>query len=313
MKIVMLVLSLPTGNGTARQRIWRALKALGAASLRDGVYVLPDEEQHRDEMRNVEAEVISGGGTAHVLLSATQDSTTLLKLFDRSVEYDALMAEIEDTRRQLEAQKDESGLLKRARKLRRAFTELASIDFFPGLSHTHAGSALTELEHALARAMTPGEPCAASGVIQRLRMEDHRGRQWATRQRPWVDRLASAWLIRRFIDPEATILWLEKPNDCPGHALGFDFDGATFSHVEGRVTFEVLLASFGLDHPGLFRLGQTVHYLDVGGIPTPEAPGLEAMLSGLRANAPGDDALLEQASLLFDGLLAHFNSEAAVR
>jgi hypothetical protein len=313
MKIVTLVLSLPTGNGTVRQRVWRALKALGAASLRDGVYVLPDEEQHRAAMRNVEADVVQGGGTAHVLLSAAPDPTTLLKLFDRGVEYDALLAEIADTRRQLDARKDESGLLKRVRKLRRAFTELASIDFFPGPAQTHVGNALTELEHALARALTPGEPGAASGVIQRLRMEDHRGRQWATRQRPWVDRLASAWLIRRFIDPDATILWLEKPGDCPGQALGFDFDGATFSHVEGRVTFEVLLASFGLDHLGLLRLGQTVHYLDVGGIPTPEAPGLEAMLSGLRATAPGDDALLEQASLLFDGLLAHFNSEAAVR
>lgn len=311
MSMVTLVLSLPTANGAARQRVWRALKALGAASLRDGVYVLPDEEEHRAAMRNVEADVVSAGGTAHVLLSATQDPSALLKLFDRSVEYDALMTEIADARRHLDARNNESGLLKRVRKLRRTFTELTSIDFFPGPAQTQVGNALTELEHALARALTPGEPGAASGAIQRLRAEDHRGRQWATRQRPWVDRLASAWLIRRFIDPEATILWLKETGDCPEQALGFDFDGATFSHVEGRVTFEVLLASFGLDDPGLLRLGQAVHYLDVGGIATPEAPGLEAILSGLRANALGDDALLKQASMLFDGLLNHFHSEAA--
>lgn len=88
-----------------------------------------------------------------------------------------------------------------------------------------------------------------------------------------MDRLASAWLIGRFIDPSARFLWLASPDDCPDEALGFDFDGATFTHVEEKVTFETLLASFDLDSPALLRLGKLVHYLDVGDISRRKPPG----------------------------------------
>ena len=98
----------------------------------------------------------------------------------------------------------------------------------------------------------------------------YRGRLWATRRHIWVDRVACAWLIQRFIDPSARFLWLETPAECPADALGFDFDGATFTHVADRVSFEVLLASFGLDeNRGLVRLGAMVHVLDVGGAAAP--------------------------------------------
>src|SRR5574337_918282 len=113
----------------------------------------------------------------------------------------------------------------------------------------------------------------ANGTVPRLDPAAHRHRLWATRARPWVDRLASAWLIRRFIDPEARFLWLTRPEDCPPEALGFDFDGAAFTHVGARVSFETLLASFGLEAGALQRLGLLVHFLDVGGIQPPEAAG----------------------------------------
>ncbi|MGH8355075.1 MAG: chromate resistance protein ChrB domain-containing protein, partial [Pseudomonas sp.] len=137
----------------------------------------------------------------------------------------------------------------------------------------------------------------------------YRGRVWATRRRPWVDRLASAWLIRRFLDPDARILWLAAPEDCPADALGFDFDGAAFSHVGNRVTFETLLASFALEQPGLVRLAELVHYLDVGGSQPPEAAGLERVLAGLRATLAADDQLLTAAGAVFDGLLAVFEQD----
>ena len=141
----------------------------------------------------------------------------------------------------------------------------------------------------------------------RLQVADFQGRLWATRERPWVDRLASAWLIRRFVDPQARIQWLARIEDCPSDALGFDFDGATFSHIGSRVTFEVLAASFVLDQPALGRLGLLVHYLDVGGVQPPEAAGIESVLHGMRESISNDDPLLEAASSVFDGLLASFN------
>ncbi|MNL18394.1 Chromate resistance exported protein [compost metagenome] len=124
-----------------------------------------------------------------------------------------------------------------------------------------------------------------------------------------MDRVACAWLIRRFIDPHASFLWLEDIRQCPGEALGFDFDGATFTHVGNRVSFEVLLASFGLDeNKGLARLGQMVHVLDIGGTPVAEASGFEAVLAGARERLPNDDALLEEVGTVLDSLYTHFSS-----
>jgi hypothetical protein len=123
----------------------------------------------------------------------------------------------------------------------------------------------------------------------------------------WVDRVASAWLIRRFIDPDAKFLWLAQPADCPKKALGFDFDGATFTHVGDRVSFETLMASFGLeDDSALARLAAIVHHLDVGGEPVPEAVGFEAVMTGARERLEDDDALLAEMSNVLDSLYAHF-------
>jgi hypothetical protein len=149
---------------------------------------------------------------------------------------------------------------------------------------------------------------ALRAQIKRLHVEDYQSRVWATRQRPWIDRLASAWLIRRFIDPNAGFLWLATPADCPEHALGFDFDGAAFTHVGAKVTFEVLTASFGLtEDAGLIRLGALVHYLDVGGIPIPEASGLETLMQGLSQRFGDDDALVSEAGKIFDALYLAFS------
>ena len=167
--------------------------------------------------------------------------------------------------------------------------------------------ALQALELVCAHLLSPDEPQAMAGSIARLHPADYQGRTWATRQCPWVDRLASAWLIRRFIDPQARILWLASPADCPADALSFDFDGATFTHVGNRVTFEVLAASFGLEQQAIARLGLLVHYLDVGGVQPPEAAGIESVLGGLRETLTRDDQLLTAACAIFDGLLASFD------
>jgi hypothetical protein len=124
----------------------------------------------------------------------------------------------------------------------------------------------------------------------------------------WVDRVASAWLIRHFIDHDATFVWLSRPADCPKDAHGFDFDGAEFTHVGERVTFEVLMHAFGLERDaGLARLAGLVHFLDVGGDAVPEAPGFEAVLAGLRESSGDDDALLSAATPVLDALYDHFS------
>ena len=133
---------------------------------------------------------------------------------------------------------------------------------------------------------------------------------WATRHRVWVDRVASAWLIRRFIDSDARFLWLPTPQDCPPDAIGFDFDGAAFTHTGHRVTFEVFVASFDLaTDPALRRLGVLVHALDVGGVPVPEAAGFEAILTGVRASGADDDQVLAAMMPVLDALYTTFGQE----
>jgi hypothetical protein len=165
------------------------------------------------------------------------------------------------------------------------------------------------LRKALDARFSRGEPHSRTGEgIPRLDPAKFQGRRWATRARPWVDRLACAWLIRRFIDARATFVWLPHDKDAvrtPRGALGFDYDGARFTHVGTRVTFEVLAASFGLDaDPQLRRIAEVVHYLDIGGIPVPEAAGLESVLGGLRELHANDGKLVVAAASVFDALYA---------
>lgn len=312
MNWLSLITTLPTENATARMRAWRTLKASGAAVLRDGVYLMPERDACRVTLEAVAADVHSGGGTAYVLRMEAPESTNFSALFNRNGDYAALLADLAKLRDGLNAATaPEPDTLKQARKLRKTFLGIADIDFFPGAAREQANLALQDLEAAVARTLAPNEPHAVAGSISRLSIADYQNRLWATRRRPWVDRLASAWLIRRFIDPQARFLWLDSPADCPADALGFDFDGASFSHVGARVTFEVLLASFGLERSGLKRLGALVHFLDAGGIQAPEAAGIENVLLGLRETLSDDDQLLSTASSLFDGLLVTFDKGTA--
>lgn len=300
---LFLILSLPTENSTVRMRAWRALKASGAAVLRDGVYLLPDREACQAVLSAVAADVRAGGGIAHLIRGAGEEDADFPVLFDRHEDYATLLGDIAKLRGAMTSD-DVLDTLKQARKLRKAFANLVEIDFFPGEAQKQTESALQDLETQANRVLSPHEPRPVDGAIERLDATRYRGRLWATRERPWVDRLASAWLIRRYIDGDARFVWLKSPAECPSDALGFDFDGATFTHVGGKVTFEVLMASFGLEQPALKRVGALVHYLDVGGVQPPEASGIERVLAGLRESIPNDDRLLQAASGVFDGLAA---------
>lgn len=294
---LVLVASLPTRNTAARMRLWRALKALGSATLRDGVYLLPMRDESGTALHTLADEVRAAEGSAevlHVAADGAQDAA-FRSLFDRGPEYAALMAEIRST------VPDEKAL----RRLKRDFAALAATDYFPDDRRDAVRQALSDLQASL----SPGEPRTEGGAIRRLVCSDFHGRTWATRKHLWVDRMASAWLIRRFIDPQASFLWLDSPTDCPPDVLGFDFDGAAFTHVGERVSFEVLAASFGLaDDPSIARIAAIVHCLDVGGVMVAEAAGIEAVLGGLRASAPDDDSLLVQAGNIFDSLYQRGNS-----
>ena len=290
---------------TARVRLWRALKDLGVGSLRDGVSLLPATTETRAAFETLTGEVEAEGGTAWLLalpVQAPAVEAALIGLFDRSADYAELLQTLTLVATEL-TMLDEGAARRALRQAAKSLADVERSDFFPGPPRDQARAALAGLEAEINRQYSPQEPSPGSGEVQPLDAAAFQGRLWATRRHLWVDRVASAWLIRRFVDPGARFLWLAAPTDCPPDALGFDYDGADFSHVGDKVTFEVLLASFGLDtEPGLTRLGQLVHSLDAGGLPVAEAAGFEAMLAGLRDAAADDDALLAAAMPLLDAL-----------
>ena len=307
-----LILSLPARNSTVRMRVWRALKDSGCGVLRDGVYVLPASAAASATLGAVGTEIRSHGGFAiqvELHLKADEQHAPLRGLFDRSPEYAKLLENIKEARASLRRLGIRKALTLIDR-LQQRFEKLAAMDFFPGTAKAQTTDAISALKSAYRQTYARGEPRVSRRRLQPADRKKYQARVWATRKDPWIDRLASAWLIKQFIDPAARFTWLDRPSSLPAKAVGFDFDGAEFTHVGNRVTFEVLVEAFGLDKDAALQaIGTSVHYLDVGGIRAADAKGLETVLRGVKEKSNNDDALLTEAMRIFD----HFYSAYSER
>jgi hypothetical protein len=308
---LLLVTNLPGTNKTLRMRIWRALKSAGAGTLRDGVYVLPHSDSAKAVFAAQASEIQAGGGSTHLFAVPDESSgqhKTLAALLDRTGEYAESIQRLDALKGKL-ARLRESEARQQLANVAREVSAIVARDFHPGESRKQMQGALADTERAINARFAPDEPHPAHHRILPRDGKQYRGRIWATREHLWIDRVASAWLIRRFIDPQAKFVWIKRIKDCPKRAVGFDFDGAEFTHVGSWVTFEVLVASFALDQDvGITRLAALVHHLDVGGIPIVEAPGLAAIMAGARKLQPDDDALLKVMTPVIDSLYAEYTS-----
>lgn len=310
MSWLLLIATLPGQAGSLRLRFWRQLKSVGAANLRDGVYLLPAQASLRPVLGALCEELIAAEGSAwivDVLSQAPEMEQAWRSMFARSEAYREWRTALTTFLDGL-AGMPETEARRQARQLRKDLEAISATDYFPDDQLDVARRAIADAETRLARQFAPDEPEAAAGVVPRLSLPDYQGRLWATRARLWVDRVASAWLIRHFIDSEARFVWLKDIKDCPPDAIGFDFDGAVFTHVGNLVSFETLLASFGLGTDrGLVRIGALVHALDIGDSVTPEGQGFEAILEGARQRHTDDDKLLAEMSPVLDSLHAYFS------
>lgn len=304
---LVLTATLPTSPSGLRVRIWRSLKATGAGTLREGVYVLPEHAGTAETFWSIERRIVDAGADAHLLVLEARDTAqeqSFQALFDRSELYAAWLQLVKEARASIRTA-GEALLHKTLRELESQLQALQRTDFFPGKASRKAADAFAALRREVELHLSPDEPAPTRAAIPSLSVEDYQGRTWATRKRPWVDRLATAWLIQRFVDRRPTFAWLADARKCPRTALGFDFDGATFTHVGEQVTFEVVAASFGLlNDPALVRFANLVHCIDVGGIPVDEAPGFEMLVRGLQASHADDDALLAASLPLLDAWYA---------
>ena len=296
----LFIHSLPPTPLYLRAKIRRRLAKIGAVALKDSVYVLPATAESLEDLQWIAQEAEVGGGDAYICrgdFAGGISRASLVTRFnaERDSAYKALAADI---RRAVGGKRPD-----RLQRFKRRFDEIAAIDFFKASGRREVDSALNTLERRLPGRRPAGEPA-------RPRTKpDLVGRTWVTRKDLYVDRLASAWLIRRFIDPKARFRVIDPGRDArrPGEIL-FDIVGGDFSHEGDRCTFESMLRRLGVSDPALARIAEIVHDIDLkdGKYGRPDVDGIRRLLVGLTAAHSGDEERLERGLALFDDLYASF-------
>ncbi|HET7197122.1 MAG TPA: chromate resistance protein ChrB domain-containing protein [Burkholderiales bacterium] len=304
---LVLVAQLPIEDPAARMRVLRTLESLGAAVIREGAFLLPDTPAGRQSLEALVDYVGKSTGSAqllHVKAASPEQDESFVRLFDRSARYDELVKTVKSLRVGF-GHSDPSAISRVLAKQRREFENIAALDFFPGEPRSRAEQALREADAAVKKLFY-----AAQSQAELARGEKLFARIWATRKPVWADRLACAWLIRRFIDPEAKLVWLEKGEAAPSGALGYAYDGAHFAANEVRVSYEEMLRRLSLAaNPALVKIGGIVHSLEMRGEAVPEAAGVQTLLQGAQRRSSGEAELLAEAEKTFDLLYdAYYDS-----
>ncbi len=298
---LLLFHQIPPKPAYLRVKIWRRLHAIGAIALKNAVYALPASGDALEDLQWLRREIVEGGGEASICEARlvdgiTDDEARALFLAARDADY----AEIVDEARRLDTDADDArGRLSR---LRRRFADVRRIDFFGSEGREVTEGLLNDLDRRLG-----GGPLPMANAL-----DEFKERVWVTRRGVQVDRIASAWLIRRFIDPKARFKFVAPQGYVPKAAeLRFDtFDGE-FTHEGDRCTFEVLTLRLGRDDPALAALAEIVHDIDLkdAKFARPEAAGLALAFAGIAAGDTSDEARIEKGCALLDGLYRHFGGK----
>jgi hypothetical protein len=309
---LLLIHQIPPKPDYFRVKVGRRLQRIGAVAIKSSVYVLPATEQAMEDFQWILREIVEGGGEASICRSTFVDGLTdgeIERLFHeaRARDYDEIRADARATlktvppRRRLTPEQRTSAE-DAVSKLRKRFAAVARIDFFETRNRTGTSETLDELDARLRPAT--GEAPAPKSSLER---EQLRGRTWVTRQRIFVDRIASAWLVRRFIDAEARFKFVAPQGYRPKRGeLRFDMFGGEYTHEGDRCTFETLLERFHLADPALAGIAEIVHDIDLsdGKFDREDAVGIQRVLAGIAAACPDDAARLERGAALFDDLYA---------
>lgn len=310
---LLLVHQLPATPSNLRVQTWRRLQQLGAIPVKQAVYALPDTPEAREDFEWLKAEITGAGGEATVFAADNVDAWSddaLVEEFKRTREasYKELARDVERAQARLRSAAKKPARAPTSQRVldtfRQRFAAVEQIDFFGAPGRDRVVSLLTALEGKVAASAERG-----TGTAARKNRRDYAARVWATRPRPGVDRMASAWLIRRFIDPKARFVFASSPDNAPRGALRFDMFGVEFSHHGDHCTFETLCAMFGIDDPAVERIGTIVHDLDLKDerYAAPEAATLGALIDGLTLSIADDSALLTQGMSLFESLYRAFS------
>jgi hypothetical protein len=311
---LVLIHQLPPGGSNPRVRIWRRLQDLGAVSLRNAVYLLPNSAQAREDFAWVKDEIASLRGQATVLAANVTDPADRQALVEafreaRAADYAAVQGDLARVAKRAShaRHRDPVGALRTLRALRERVRTVQAIDFFAAPGGAEASQALAALE---AQMGTTGSTVTSRKAAAAADTAKYRGRTWVTRRRPGVDRMACAWLIRRFIDPKASFAFSAADTVLSTDQVPFDMFGGEFSHHDGRCTFEVLLDRFHLETPPLRRVAQIVHDVDLKDhrFDPPEAMTIGMLVEGVRQAHSDDADALARGMEIFEALHRSFET-----
>ena len=315
---LLLIHQLPPKPAYLRVKTWRRLQELGAIAVKNSVYVLPASEQALEDFQWVLREIEQGGGEGLLCYASLVDGLNdeeVRVLFDRArdADYAALAKALQgvaaglDRKRKApsKAAAEPKALL---RKLRRQFNEISAIDFFSATGRMTVESLLSDLETRLA----DSAPLAAAAETVGQRAKNLLGKTWVTRRGVHIDRIACAWLVRRFIDPNARFKFVAvKDYAARPDEIRYDMFKAEVTHEGDKCSFEVLLDRIGLTEPALRAIAEIVHDIDLkdGKFARSEVAGIAHVIAGICMSQPDDMARIERGSAIFDDTYEQFRKK----
>ena len=312
---LLLIHQIPPKPSYFRVKIWRRLQQVGAIAVKQSVYALPKSQQASEDFGWILKEIAEGGGDASVCEAAFVEGLTdeqVISMFQsaRKADYEKILQEGHAFQDQLHADLPEKAetvakLKPQLSRLKTKFDEIVAVDFFSAPERSAAEIMLADLHSQMTGA--PKSQAAVKRSIKELK-----GRTWVTRENVFVDRIASAWLVRRFLDREAKFKFVNSETYSPkGKELRFDMYEGEYTHEGDRSTFEVLVDHLGIRDRALTPIGEIVHALDLKDekYHRPETAGLGVLLNGVVLAHPSDKERLERGGALFDALYEHFRRQ----
>ena len=315
---LLLIHQLPPKPAYFRVKIWRRLQGIGAVAVKNAVYALPSNAETQEDFEWLLREIIKGGGEAMLCEARLVDGLSdeqVRALFDRArdADYDGIAKEARVLAEAIDADAEpekRAEARERVSKLRKRLAAVVAIDFFGASGRETVEGLLSSLETELTDKEVPtDQPMrnSASGAIA-----DLKGRTWVTRRGVHVDRIASAWLIRRFIDPQAEFKFVPgKGYEPQERELRFDMFEAEFTHEGDNCTFEVLLARIGIADPALHAIAEIVHDIDLKDdkFAREEAAGIRTLIAGICLAASNDNERIARGAALFGDLYEYFRNK----
>lgn len=321
---ILFVHQLPARPSNLRVRIWRKIQQAGAVPIKNSVYLLPDREECREIFQWLAQEVKDAGGDAAVFHSRTAAELSDREIISefqkiRALDYGDVIKDLRKMAREMETLSSGGGIVvnsvaamrHRYKVIRSRLEKVREIDFFESPNRREAFQLAEACRTSLARLSGPSPRAMVSSgddlnvVLERSRFHN---RVWVTRPGLHIDRLASAWLIRRFVDPRPTFRFVKNQRTIPGNAVPFDMAGVPFGHHGEDCSFETFLRKFQLTDTSLRAIGDIVHDADLRDekFGRSETPGLDAVISGLTGTVKDDKRLIELSTGIFDALFEHF-------